>query len=123
MYQYKSHRPTWAEIDMDALKTNYIEIKKRCPESTLFMGVVKADAYGHGAVMISQELLKLGVEYLAVSSIDEAIELRSSGISLPVLLLGPVESVEFGKLIEFNIYPTGISVDYARELSEAYRYR
>ncbi len=123
MYLYKSHRPTWVEIDMDALKNNFLEIKKRCLESTLLMGVVKADAYGHGAVAISQELLKLGVEYLAVSNIDEAMELRSSGISLPVLLLGPVESVEFGKLIEFNIYPTVISVEYAKELSEAYRYR
>jgi len=123
MYQYKSHRPTWAEIDMDALKSNYHEIKKRCPDSTLLMAVVKADAYGHGAVMVSQELLRLGVEYLAVSSIDEAIELRTSGISLPVLLLGPVEPVEFGKLIEFNIYPTVISIEYAKELSEAYRYR
>ncbi len=123
MYQYKSHRPTWAEINMDALKNNFLELKKHCPESTIMMGVVKADAYGHGAVMISQELLKLGAEYLAVSNIDEAMELRSSGISLPVLLLGPVESVEFGKLIEFNIYPTVISVEYAKELSEAYRYR
>jgi alanine racemase len=123
MYLYKSHRPTWAEIDMDAIKNNYLELKKQCPESTIFMGVVKADAYGHGAVTVSQELLRLGVEYLAVSNIDEGIELRSSGISLPVLLFGPVETVEFGKLIEFNIYPTVISIEYAKELSEAYRYR
>jgi len=123
MYMYKSHRPTWAEIDMDAIKSNFLSIRKLCPESVALMAVVKADAYGHGAVAISQELVKLGTEYLAVSNIDEAMELRSSGISLPVLILGPVEPMEFGKLIEFNIYPTVISMDYAKELSEAYRYR
>ncbi len=123
MYLYKSHRPTWAEIDMDAIKHNFVIIRDKCPEQCQLMGVVKADAYGHGAVTISQELLRLGVEYLAVSNIDEAIELRSSGISSPILLLGPVESTEFGKLIEFNIYPTVVSMEYARELSDAYRYR
>ncbi len=123
MYLYKSHRPTWAEIDMDAIKYNFQVIKNKCNDQIQLMGVVKADAYGHGAVSISQELLKLGVEYLAVSNIDEAMELRSSGISSPILLLGPVEPAEFGKLIEFNIYPTVISVEYARELSDAYRYR
>jgi alanine racemase len=123
MYQYKSHRPTWAEINMDAIRQNLLAIKSRLDKDFLIMGVVKADAYGHGAVNVSQELLKIGVEYLAVSNIDEAIELRSSGISSPILLLGPVETVEFGKLIEFNIYPTVIGVDYAKELSDAYRYR
>jgi alanine racemase len=87
------------------------------------MAVVKADAYGHGAVSISQEMLKLGVEYLAVSNIDEAIELRDSGISCAILILGPVETQEFGKLIQFNIYPTVISLEYAKELSESYKYR
>jgi alanine racemase len=108
---------------MDAMRKNILAIKRECAEDVQIMGVVKADAYGHGAAVVSQELLKLGVEYLAVSNIDEAMELRTSGISSPILLLGPVESSEFGKLIEFNIYATVISADYARELSEAYRYR
>lgn len=123
MYLYKSHRPTWAEIDLDAIKNNYKAIRSKLVGDNQIMAVVKADAYGHGAVNVSQELLKMGVQYLAVSNIDEAIELRSSGISSPVLVLGPVESAEFSKLIEFNIYPTVSSMDYARELSEAYRYR
>lgn len=123
MFLYKSHRPTWAEIEMDAIKDNYRAICAKAGKDNQVMAVVKADAYGHGAVNLSQELLKMGVQYLAVSNIDEAVELRSSGISSPVLVLGPVESAEFSKLIEFNIYPTVISMDYAKELSEAYRYR
>ncbi len=123
MFLHKSHRPTWAEIDTDAIKENYRVILSKCGTGNQIMAVVKADAYGHGAVAVSQELLKMGVQYLAVSNIDEAMELRSNGIASPVLLLGPVESSEFSKLMEFNIYPTVINMDYARELSEAYRYR
>lgn len=123
MFLYKSHRPTWVEVDIDTIKHNYNSIKKHCGPDTQVMGVVKADAYGHGAVAISQELIRMGTEYLAVSNIDEAIELRTNGISSPILLFGPVESQEFSKLIEFNIYPSVISMEYAKELSEAYRYR
>ncbi len=123
MFLSKSHRPTWAEINIDNLRANYQFLQSLLPEEVSVMGVVKADAYGHGAVQISQELLRLGAEYLAVSNIDEGIELRTAGISSPILLLGPVESAEFGKLLEFNIYPSISSLDYARELSDSYRYR
>lgn len=123
MYLYKSHRPTWAEIQLDAVYRNLEHLRALAPQNMTMMAVVKADAYGHGAVMVSQELLKHGVEYLAVSSIDEALELRNNGISLPVLILGPVESAEYGKFLEFNLFPSIISLDYARELSEMYRFR
>ncbi len=123
MYLYKSHRPTWTEVNIDAIRQNFFTIKSKLDDSISIMAVVKADAYGHGAVSISQEMLKLGVEYLAVSNIDEAIELRDSGISCAILILGPVETQEFGKLIQFNIYPTVISLEYAKELSESYKYR
>lgn len=123
MYLSKSHRPTWVEINIDNLRLNYQFLRSLLPEDVSVMGVVKADAYGHGSVQVSQELLRLGAEYLAVSNIDEAIELRSAGISSPILLLGPVEVSEFGKLLEFNIYPSISSLDYAKELAESYRYR
>ncbi|OHD54520.1 MAG: alanine racemase [Spirochaetes bacterium GWF1_51_8] len=123
MFLNKSHRPVWAEINIDAIRSNLIYIKSKLSQDINIMGVVKADAYGHGAITVSQELLKLGVEYLAVSNIDEAIELRNAGLSSPLLLFGPVETPEFGKLIQFNVFPSVFSVDYARELSESYRYR
>ena len=67
---------TWAEIDLDALAHNYKTLRDRIGANVKFLGVVKADAYGHGSVQVSRLLQELGADYLAVSSIDEAIELR-----------------------------------------------
>ena len=71
---------TWAEIDLDALEYNYKKIREHVGKDVKFLGVVKADAYGHGAIMVSERLQSLGADYLAVSSIDEAMELRYNGI-------------------------------------------
>ena len=62
---------TWAEIDIDALKHNYRTLRKKTGEGVKFLGVVKADAYGHGSVVVARTLEKEGADYLAVSSIDE----------------------------------------------------
>ena len=87
-------RRTWAEIDLDALAHNYQTLRRRT--GTRFVGVVKADAYGHGSVQVSRVLEELGADYLAVSSLDEAMELRAGGIHMPILILGhtPPERVE-----------------------------
>ena len=66
---------TWAEIDLDALSYNYRVLRDHVGADVKFLGVVKADAYGHGAVQVSRTLQELGADYLAVSSIDEAAEL------------------------------------------------
>ena len=79
---------TWAEIDLDALAYNYRTLRERMGPQSRFLGVVKADAYGHGAIEVSRTLEELGGEYLAISSLDEALELRHSGIRLPILQLG-----------------------------------
>ncbi len=94
---------TWSEIDLDALLHNYHTLRKHVGENVKFLGVVKADAYGHGAIMVSKVLEEAGADYLAVSSIDEAMELRLNGIKMPVLILGhtPMEQVE--RLIEYDI--------------------
>ena len=87
-------RRTWAEIDLDALRHNYetLHAHTKAP----LVGVVKADAYGHGAITLSRELEKLGVRYLAVSNLEEAKELRKAGIEAPILILGytPPEYVD-----------------------------
>ena len=70
-------RRTWAEIDLDALAHNYQTLRQRT--GTRFVGVVKADAYGHGSVQVSRTLEELGADYLAVSSLDETMELRAGG--------------------------------------------
>lgn len=79
---------TWAEIDLDALAHNYRTLRARMGVNARFLGVVKADAYGHGAVEVSRTLEELGAEYLAVSNLDEALELRQGGVTLPILQLG-----------------------------------
>ena len=89
-------RRTWAVIDLDALKENYEKLRRRIGSEVKFLGVVKADAYGHGAIQVSRVLQESGADYLAVSSADEAVELRRGGITMPILILGhtPKEQVE-----------------------------
>lgn len=94
---------TWAEINLNALAHNYNTLRERIGSNVKFLGVVKADAYGHGSVQVSRLLEKLGADYLAVSSIDEAIELRHNGITMPILILGYTPKEEVGELIKNNI--------------------
>ncbi len=96
-------RRTWAEIDLDALAYNYHKIREHIGPNVKFLGVVKADAYGHGAVQIATRLQQLGADYLAVSSIDEAMELRFNGITMPILILGHTPREQVDRLICFNI--------------------
>lgn len=95
-------RRTWAEIDLDALAHNYHTLRRHVGAAK-FLGVVKADAYGHGAVQVSRTLQELGADYLAVSSIDEAMELRANEVTMPILILGHTPKEQVGRLIEHNI--------------------
>lgn len=79
---------TWAEIDLKALQHNYFTIKSHLPDKCRFLGVVKTDAYGHGAIEIANKLQELSADYLAVACLDEALQLRSANITLPILILG-----------------------------------
>lgn len=97
---------TWAEIDLDALVYNYNTIKALVGESVKVAGIVKADAYGHGSVRVCKCLREIGADYLAVSSIDEAMELRMHGIELPILILGHTPRDQVSRLIENDITQT-----------------
>ncbi|WP_211749081.1 alanine racemase [Paenibacillus sp. Marseille-Q4541] len=90
------YRPTQAEINLDHLRHNVDVFRKTLPKDVLFSACVKANAYGHGAVEIAKELEKIGVDYLNVAFLDEALELRRAGISTPILILGytPPEGIE-----------------------------
>ena len=94
---------TWAEIDLDALENNYHKLREHVGADVKFLGVVKADAYGHGAVMVSRKLQEMGADYLAVSSIDEAMELRLNGITMPILILGHTPKEQVPRLMEYHI--------------------
>ncbi|MBQ8851081.1 MAG: alanine racemase, partial [Oscillibacter sp.] len=98
----------------DALEHNYWEARERT--GVKYLGVVKADAYGHGAVQVGRKLEQLGADYLAVSSLDEARELRRNGISMPILILGHTPPEMVPQLIAYNITQT-VS---ARAKAEAY---
>ena len=109
---------TWAEINLNALAHNYNTLRERIGSNVKFLGVVKADAYGHGSVQVSRLLEKLGADYLAVSSIDEAIELRHNGITMPILILGHTPKEEVGELIKNNITQAVTCKAKALEYSE-----
>lgn len=81
-------RPTWAEISFDALHHNIQQFRKAIPGHIKIMAVLKADAYGHGAVPIAREAIRCGVDYLSVAFLDEALQLRQAGIQAPILVLG-----------------------------------
>lgn len=109
---------TWAEINLNALAHNYNTLRERIGSNVKFLGVVKADAYGHGSVQVSRLLEKLGADYLAVSSIDEAIELRHNGITMPILILGHTPKEEVRELIKNNITQAVTCKAKALEYSE-----
>lgn len=96
-------RRTWAEINLDAIAHNYKTIREKIGPNVKFLGVVKADAYGHGSLQVSRLLQELGADYLAVSSADEALELRANGITMPILILGHTPKEQVARLIEFDI--------------------
>ena len=96
-------RRTWAEIDLDALAHNYRRARELTGPGVRYLGVVKADAYGHGAVQVAERLEELGADYLAVSSLDEARELRHGGINAPILILGHTPPEMVPELIRYHI--------------------
>ncbi|MBE5910204.1 alanine racemase [Pseudobutyrivibrio sp.] len=96
-------RRTWAEINLDAIEYNYRKIREKIGPNVKFLGVVKADAYGHGSIQVSQLLEEIGADYLAVSSADEALELRVNGIKMPILILGHTPKEQVARLIEYNV--------------------
>jgi alanine racemase len=94
----------WAEIDLDALTHNLREIKQRAGPSTRIMLVVKADAYGHGAVAIGNHAVRCGVGALGVGTSAEALELRQSGLRVPILVLGTIIDDEAADALRHNVH-------------------
>lgn len=109
----------WAVVDLDNLAHNVKAIKEKLSPKSMLMGVVKADAYGHGDRHIAKELVRLGVDWLGVSNIEEAVSLREHGISLPILVFGitPIENA--GLLNKYDITQTVHSAEYGHMLHEA----
>ncbi len=110
---------TWAEISLPNIRHNYRAIRASLPAGCRFLGVVKADAYGHGALAVAKLLQDEGAEYLAVSCLDEALELRQGGITMPILILGHTPHEYTETLIDNHITQTVSARAKALEYSEA----
>ena len=110
---------TWAEVDLDALAHNYEVICRHVGEKTKLLGVIKADAYGHGAVPVAKELEALGASYLAVSNIDECEEVRLGGVALPVLMLGFTPADQAERILALDMTQAVQSLDIAEAFSDA----
>lgn len=110
---------TWAEVSLDNIEHNYRTIKGLLPEDCKFLGIVKADAYGHGAVEVAKRLEGCGADYLAIACLDEALQLRNSGVNMPILILGHTPP-EFAELLLKNDLTQTVSCEAkAIEYSEA----
>lgn len=96
-------RPTWAEIDLDRFANNVDVIARSLPEEARLVAVLKADGYGHGAIECAKRLTPDRVAMIAVSLLEEALELRRAGIALPVLVLGPLTSEQISMATENEI--------------------
>ena len=108
---------TWAEISLDAITHNFNEIRRRVGDGVKLCCVVKADGYGHGAVELAHTYEELGADWFAVSNIDEGIELRDSGCTLPILILGYTPVGDAKRLADNDISQAVFSLEYARALS------
>ena len=113
----KTYHRCWSEISLPAIQHNIEEVRKRLPEGVLLLAVVKANAYGHGAIAVARAL-EDRVDYLAVAALEEAVELREAGIRLPILILGYTSPSQYELLLRMEITPTIYDIANARHLSE-----
>ena len=107
----------WVEVNLDSIAHNVRQIKSILKPGTKLMGVVKADAYGHGVYTVSKTILESGADSLAVAFIDEAVQLRKYGIDAPVLILGNSAESSIEDLIEYDIMPSVFTLEFAKLLS------
>jgi alanine racemase len=114
-----AQRPTWAEIDLDNLASNFNHIKQRVNPVARIMAVVKANAYGHGAVECARRLVKEGADWFGVALPEEGIELRASGVSQPVLCLGGFWHGQAGACIQHGLTPVVYRLDMIESLNQA----
>ena len=112
-------RPSWAEVNLDNLKFNFKSAKEFIGPSVKYMAVVKADAYGHGAVPCSRALESSGADWFGVALPEEGFELRAAGISRPVLCLGGFWPGQEGRLLEENLTPVIFRLEQCETLNRA----
>lgn len=110
---------TWAQVDLNALAHNYHALRALTPAGCKFLGLVKANAYGHGAVPVAKKLETLGCDMLAVACLAEAAQLRDAGITLPILCLGYTPAEQTDLLLKYRVTQTVGDLETGRALSDA----
>lgn len=115
------HRPTWARINTDALAGNFQFVRRRVRPDVKVMAVIKADAYGHGAVECARRLAAEGADWFGVATPEEGIELREAGIEKPILCLGGFWEGQAEACLRFKLVPVIYRRDMAESLDRAAR--
>lgn len=114
-----TRRPVWAQIDLDAAAHNMEEIRKFVGKDIAIAAVVKANAYGHGAVELAKTFLRHGADRLAVACLDEAVELRLAGVMAKIIILGHTDGRRADELMTYGIEPAVFHYDDALLFSKA----
>jgi len=109
---------SWVEVDLGHFAANWAEMKRLVGPDVKILQVVKADAYGHGAIEISNAALLNGASALGVANADEGVQLRVSGITAPVLILSPATGSEIDQIIKYNLTPSVSDLAFAREFQK-----
>ncbi|WP_177505116.1 alanine racemase [Anaerosinus sp.] len=112
------NRDVYAQIDLSAIRHNVKLIKSRIKNNAKMCAVVKADAYGHGAIAVAKEAVAAGADYLAVAILDEALELRNAGFKEPILILGFTPDRQTQQLVEYDIEQAVFTLQAAEALSK-----
>ena len=110
-------RAAWVEIDLGAIAHNYKEIRKHMQTGAKLCAVVKADAYGHGAIAVARKAIAAGAEYLAVATISEAMKLREAGFTTPLLILGLTKPDSSFDIVDADLTQTVCRLDLVQALS------
>ena len=110
-------RAAWVEINLGAIAHNYGEIRKHIQKDAKLCAVVKADAYGHGAIAVARKAIAAGAEYLALATISEALKLREAGFTTPLLILGLTKAENSFDIVDADITQTVCRLDLAEALS------
>lgn len=115
MVAQRDSRDSWVKINLDHIADNIQAFQEHLPNSTAIMAVVKADAYGHGAVRVANKAIRAGASWLGVALLSEALELRQAGISVPILVFGRVRSDDAGSAARNHISLTVFQLEWLRE--------
>ncbi|QIB68083.1 alanine racemase [Aminipila butyrica] len=112
-------RPVWAEINLSNLDYNIKNIIAKAGADKEIIGVIKADAYGHGSVKVAEVLRENGVKTFAIATLQEAITLREAGAQEEIIMLGLTPDMYANIIVEYNITPVVCSLDNAKAIAEA----